>query len=119
MARSSSLLLGSILAFACGAVPGQAQQPNPDLRGEALAALKKAATFYRGKVASHGGYVYYYSLDLKERWGEGKATPDTLFVQPPGTPTVGLAYLKAYAATGDQLYLELEAAAATHEVEPE
>ena len=42
--------------------------------------------FYRGKVASHGGYVYYYSPDLKERWGEGKASPDILFVQPPGTP---------------------------------
>jgi PelA/Pel-15E family pectate lyase len=76
------------------------------LREHALETLKKAASFYRDRVASHGGYVYYYSLDLRERWGEGKASPDTIFVQPPGTPTVGMAYLKAYAATGDKFYLE-------------
>lgn len=82
------------------ASPALAKQP------EAANALKKAATFYRQKVASHGGYVYYYSLDLKDRWGEGKATKDDLFVQPPGTPTVGMAYLKAFAATGDKFYLD-------------
>jgi PelA/Pel-15E family pectate lyase len=81
-------------------------QEAPELRTDALATLKKAATYYRGTVASHGGYVYYYSLDLKERWGEGKATPDTIFVQPPGTPAVGMAYLKAYAATKDKFYLD-------------
>jgi PelA/Pel-15E family pectate lyase len=96
------------LLFPCGLflTPLQAQKAGPELREEALRALKKAATFYRGKVASHGGYVYYYSLDLKERWGEGKASPDTIFVQPPGTPTVGMAYLKAYAATDDPFYLD-------------
>ena len=73
---------------------------------DATAALKKAATFYRDKVASHGGYVYYYTPDLKQRWGEGAATPDVLFVQPPGTPTVGVAYLKAFDATGDRFYLD-------------
>ena len=81
--------------------PAVAQQPD-----DVTKALKKAATFYRQKVASHGGYVYYYTPDLKDRWGEGKATKDDLFVQPPGTPTVGLAYLKAFAATGDKFYLE-------------
>jgi PelA/Pel-15E family pectate lyase len=78
----------------------------PDLKEDALQALKKAATFYRTQVASHGGYVYYTSADLKDRWGEGKATPQQVFVQPPGTPTVGLAYLKAWRATGDAYYLD-------------
>ncbi len=77
-----------------------------DLRQGAMRALKKAAAFYRGNVASHGGYVYYYSLDLQQRWGEGRAAPYTIFVQPPGTPTVGMAYLKAHAATGDSFYLD-------------
>jgi PelA/Pel-15E family pectate lyase len=78
---------------------------NP-LHDEAAQALKKAATYYRTQVARHGGYVYYTSADLKDRWGEGRALPDQIFVQPPGTPTVGLAYLKAHAATGDAYYLE-------------
>lgn len=70
------------------------------------AAMRKAATFYRTKVARHGGYVYYYSPDLKQRLGEGVATADQIWVQPPGTPTVGMAYLRAYEATGDPFYLE-------------
>ena len=49
---------------------------SPNLRGEAVTAMKKAATFHREQVATHGGYVYFYSLDLKQRWGEGVATPD-------------------------------------------
>ncbi len=93
----------SLLAFAS---PLRAQEPNADLRADAAKALKTAATYYRTKVASHGGYVYYYALDLKDRWGEGAATADTIFVEPPGTPTVGMAYLKAFEATGEKLYLD-------------
>ena len=68
--------------------------------------MHKAATFFRSKVASHGGYVYYYSIDLKQRWGEGVATSEQIWVQPPGTPTVGVAYLRAYEATGNRFYLD-------------
>ncbi len=78
---------------------------EPILRRQALTAMRKAAAFYRGRVASHGGYVYYYSPDLKQRWGEGVARVDQIWVQPPGTPTVGMAYLKAFEATGDSYYL--------------
>ena len=42
--------------------------------------MKKAATFYREPVARHGGYVYYSRLDLSQRWGEGVAGPETIFV---------------------------------------
>ncbi len=81
-------------------------QANEGLSDQAVAAMKKAATFYREQVATHGGYVYFYSLDLKQRWGEGPATSDQIWIQPPGTPTVGLAFLKAYEATGDNFYLD-------------
>ena len=74
-------------------------------RADALAAMKKAAAFYREKVALHGGYVYYYSPDLRIRLAEGPATPTQNCVQPPATPTVGMAYLKAWEATGDKYYL--------------
>jgi hypothetical protein len=100
MSNQCFLILAiAVVAFFPTHAPGQTQ-------ADAKAALKRAATYYREKVASHGGYVYYYSVNLKERWGEGKATADTLFVQPPGTPTVGMAYLKAYEATGDKFYLD-------------
>src|SRR5690349_20192023 len=41
------------------------------LRDQVAAAMRKAAGYYRDKVAAHGGYVYHYALDLSRRWGEG------------------------------------------------
>ncbi len=75
-------------------------------------AMRKATRFYRENVAVHGGYVYHTTLDLKVRWGEGRATESQIWVQPPGTPTVGIAMLRAYQATGDRYYLEGAQAAA-------
>jgi PelA/Pel-15E family pectate lyase len=69
------------------------------LRAEAARALQKSVDFFTSKVSTHGGYVYMYSADLSKREGEGKTTLDTLWVQPPGTPAVGLAYLEAYERT--------------------
>ncbi len=85
---------------------------SQELRDQVRETLKIAATYYRTKVAAHGGYVYHYSADLTKRWGEGEATADQIWVQPPGTPTVGLAFLKAYQATGDAFYLEAATTAA-------
>jgi PelA/Pel-15E family pectate lyase len=95
-----------LLAVLVFASPLRAEEPKADLRADATKALKTAATFYRTKVASRGGYVYYYTPDLKQRWGEGVANEDTIFVQPPGTPTVGMAYLKAFEATGEKFYAD-------------
>ena len=99
-----TLRLTAVLALAL-ALPGAAPKPAT-IRDQALATLKKAATYYHSKVARHGGYVYYTSPDLSERWGEGKHSVETVEVQPPGTPAVGMAYLKAYNATKDPFYLE-------------
>lgn len=76
-----------------------------DLTAKSLAAMKQASTFYHEKIAVQGGYVYEYSIDLKLRQGEGKATPTEIWVQPPGTPTVGMAYVTAFEATGDPQFL--------------
>lgn len=75
-------------------------------RDAVLDAMKRAATYFHEKVACHGGYVYYYSTDLTRRLGEGVARAEEIWVQPPGTPSVGLAYLAAYQATADRFYLE-------------
>jgi hypothetical protein len=83
-----------------------AAEPSGSLRDDAGIALKKAATYYHSKVAAHGGYVYYYSVDLEQRWGEGAATRDQIFVQPPGTPAVGMALLRAFHSTGDRFFLD-------------
>jgi hypothetical protein len=96
-------LIKALFFAAIASVLSAAEVPP---RAQVLAAMKKAAKCYREKAASHGGYVYYYSPDFSQRWGEGRATADQIFVQPPGTPAVGMAFLKAYAATGDGYYLD-------------
>lgn len=67
---------------------------------------------YMNTLAIEGGYVYYYSLDGKEKWGEGKTDDRTIEVQPPGTPAVGMSILRAYRATKnkDLLAVAVEAA---------
>ncbi len=102
MFRTSQFFPTAIVTLAACAI-ANAQQT--DICQEASTALRSAATYYREQVASHGGYVYHYSLDLRQRWGEGEATASQIWVQPPGTPTVGLAFLRAHAATGDKFYL--------------
>ena len=81
-------------------------------RDEARAALQKAVQFFSTKVAVHGGYVYRYSGDLALRAGEGWATETQVWVQPPGTPFVGEAFLDACEATGDSLHRDAARAAA-------
>ncbi|MGH7140465.1 MAG: pectate lyase, partial [Pirellulales bacterium] len=77
-----------------------------DLRDDALSAATKAVAFYSQQVATEGGYLWRYSADLKLREGEGKVTGRTVWVQPPGTPAMGEAYVKLYEATGEQNFLD-------------
>jgi len=70
-------------------------------QADAKAALHKAVGFFREKIAVQGGYVYLVSEDLTKREGENKTTPTQVWIQPPGTPSVGQTYLTAYQMTGD------------------
>ena len=67
--------------------------------------LVKAIDFYRS-IAIEGGYVYHYTLDLKEKWGEGKTDDFTVEVQPPGTPAVGQSFLRAYRITKNETFMQ-------------
>jgi PelA/Pel-15E family pectate lyase len=90
----------------CIGANGSCQAQSTDLRQQAVDAMRQAATYYHDQVAVNGGYVYFYSPDLQRRLGEGVASESQIWVQPPGTPTVGLAFLEAYKATADNLYLQ-------------
>jgi PelA/Pel-15E family pectate lyase len=69
------------------------------LKQQAEASLRRGIDFFHSTNV-HGGYVFYVTPDLSRRWGEGPAGPDTIKVQPPGTPAVGQAFLRAYRTTG-------------------
>jgi PelA/Pel-15E family pectate lyase len=97
-------LLVAVVGLLALAVPAGADEPP--LREQAEKGLRRAAEYFRKHVAAEGGYLWRYSDDLSRREGEGKATATQVWVQPPGTPAVGLAYLAAYEATGDAFYLD-------------
>ena len=92
--------------FVASSIVGLAAEPDRKLAEEARGAIGRAVEYFHSRVAVHGGYVYYVSLDGRTRLGEGVASPDQIWVQPPGTPAVGLAFLKAYRATGDEKILQ-------------
>lgn len=81
---------------------------------QARDAMRKAGRHWAREVAVHGGYVWEYSTDfVTRRRGESRNLPlTTNWVQPPGTPTIGMAFVRAYEATGEQLYLDAAMAAA-------
>ncbi|MEC8556748.1 MAG: pectic acid lyase [Planctomycetota bacterium] len=91
----------SFLCLLCTLIPwGRA-----DTAADAMAAAKKAVRFLTEEVSTEGGYLWRYSADLALREGEGIVTTQTVWTQPPGTPTMGEAFLDLYAATGDQQFL--------------
>ncbi|MBM3811809.1 MAG: hypothetical protein FJW20_09255 [Acidimicrobiia bacterium] len=80
-------------------------------RDEVLAAMKKAAQFYREKASKEGGYHFAYAHDLSYGRSESAEGPTQVEVQREGTPRVGMAYLEAYAATGERVFLDYAGAA--------
>lgn len=100
------LVLASVPACVQRPPKGVSSSEQPPLAEQVAAALAHATSFFRTQVAVHGGYVWTYAEDLKTRFGEQEATATQGWVQPPGTPAVGMAYLRAFEATGDHTYLE-------------
>ncbi|HUW62648.1 MAG TPA: exo-alpha-sialidase [Candidatus Bathyarchaeia archaeon] len=80
--------------------------PHDPLVADAEKGLRRATGFFREHVSTHGGYLWRYSADLNRREGEGRATDTMAWVQPPGTPAVGMAFLDAFQLTGDRYYLD-------------
>lgn len=81
-----------------------AAQDNPSKK-EVLNAMHSAAGYFRKEISTNGGYLFSYKSDLTMRQGEEIASSTTIWIQPPGTPAVGMAFLQAYEATGDTSFL--------------
>jgi PelA/Pel-15E family pectate lyase len=123
MSRRKALACVALLALSCSgatAAPSAeaAAKTTPSVRRDgvtreqALAAMKRATRFMVERVSTRGGYVWSYLSDFSRRWGELEAYETMIWVQPPGTATVGHALLDAYRATGDAYYYEAATRAA-------
>ncbi|NOR76057.1 MAG: pectic acid lyase, partial [Draconibacterium sp.] len=79
---------------------------NQELISEVQITLEKGIEYFHS-INIHGGYVYYYTLDLNERWhDDGIGDKHTIEIQPPGTTAVGISFLRAYKITKNQKYLK-------------
>lgn len=105
--KPSRLLVGVLLLCLAPATPAQ-ERPTP----EAVKTALRQATDYLVSISTEGGYLWWYSPDLKQRRGEEVATETQIWVQPPGTPAVGTALLRAYEATKDEVHLRAALGAA-------
>jgi PelA/Pel-15E family pectate lyase len=81
------------------------------LTEQVRAAMVRAVTVFQRQAGYRGGYVYEVSLDGSRRRGEGEATATEIWVQPPGTPAVAEAFLDAYDANPNPVFLEAARAA--------
>lgn len=96
------------LAGAESSKPDAVADEKPDaadkLRKRVRSALRQAVRFMDEEVSYRGGYVWAYLPDLSVSWGEMEAKRTMCWIQPPGTPSAGHAFLDAYHATGDELF---------------
>jgi PelA/Pel-15E family pectate lyase len=102
--KNSKSSLVTLVTFLASVLLPLLAYSAPPTRGEALAAMKKAAVFMDEKVALRGGHVWLVSEDLSLRWGEIPARPSQIWLQG-GTERVGQVLLDAYEATRDDYYL--------------
>jgi len=80
-------------------------------RAEVVTTMRRATGFMVERVATDGGYVWAYLPDMSRRWGEIEARRSMIWVQPPGTATMGHLFLDAFHATGDDYYYRAAQAA--------
>jgi hypothetical protein len=73
---------------------------------QAKESMLKATRFMVEEVSYNGGYVWYYLPDFSRRWGEMEACKTMIWVQNPGTVTMGDSFLDAYETTGNPYYYE-------------
>jgi len=103
--KKSVLLIGLLFQlYSMASIQAQNKQDLSALATEAERSLEKGIAFIQ-TLAIEGGYVYHYSIDGKEKWGEGKTDDRTIEVQPPGTPAVGMSFLRAYRITKNRDFL--------------
>ena len=97
--RVSRLVLFSV--FLLASLRPLAAEPDS---AQVLQTMKTASQFMLDKASYRGGFVWSYLPDFSRQWGELEARRSMIWMQPPGTASVGHLFLDAYHATGDEFY---------------
>ena len=84
----------------------QLSSQKKDLQNEVRQTMLRATRYMVEKVSTNGGYVWYYLPDFSRRWGEMEAYKTMIWIQSPGTVSMGHLFIDAYRATGDEYYYQ-------------
>src|SRR5690606_36796795 len=82
----------------------QAENGSVAPRTDVEATMKCATRFMAETASCRGGYVWNYLPDVSRLWGEMEARETMIWLQPPGTSSMGHVFLDVYHATGDEYY---------------
>ena len=105
VARAGKMLAAiAVVATLLPPLHAAAADTEVPLVEQARAAMKRATEYMVETVSTNGGYVWHYLPDFSRRWGEMEAYDTMIWVQPPGTTSMGHLFLDAYKATGDSFY---------------
>lgn len=66
--------------------------------------MRRATEFMVEKVSYNGGYLWNYLPDFSRQWGEMEAYKTMIWLQHPGTISMGHLFLDTYRVTGDEYY---------------
>lgn len=100
MKRSLLFLITFFSAAFCMQAPAQPAR----LHSDAEQTMLKATQFMVEETSTNGGYVWYYLPDFSRRWGEMEAYKTMIWLQHPGTISMGHMFLDAYHTTGNEYY---------------
>lgn len=102
-----TFFLGVMIAVSAHAAESPEAKAGSPVSAEKVRDTLRKSVAYLQSISTDGGYLWVYSPDLTQRAGESIADANHIWMQPPGTPSVGLAYLRAYRATGEHEYLRV------------
>lgn len=97
----SHILLCLLLSF-CHPAMTQEQKLTKD----AEQIMLKATRYMVENVSTNGGYLWYYLPDFSRQCGEMEAYKTMIWLQHPGTISMGHLFIDAYRATGNPYYYQ-------------
>ncbi len=69
-----------------------------------LKTMLNATSYMVEEVSTNSGYLWNYLPDFSRQWGEMEAYPTMIWLQHPGTISMGQIFLDAYEATQNEYY---------------
>ncbi|WP_163707340.1 pectate lyase [Mangrovibacterium lignilyticum] len=102
-----------LLLFAASLLFIQVDAQKQPSKGEITSTMLKATKYMVEEVSTNGGYLWNYLPDFSRRWGEMEAYPTMIWLQHPGTISMGHLFLQAYEATGEDYYYQAAEKAAS------